>query len=135
MIKLGGLLLVIAVIFWLWCLFDALTSDARQVRLLPKLVWVVLIVLFVPVLGPAAWMLLGRPRGGVRPALPGGGSFGPFGSSGGNGGPGNIGGSGRPGRPGWPGRPGGSGSGSGSGSTGSIRPVGPDDDPDFLRGI
>ncbi|MEV5569531.1 PLD nuclease N-terminal domain-containing protein [Spirillospora sp. NPDC052269] len=47
---------------WLFCLLDVLTSDERDVRLLPKSVWL-LIALLGFVLGSVLWLLAGRPRG------------------------------------------------------------------------
>ncbi|MDQ1742728.1 MAG: hypothetical protein QOE23_1067 [Pseudonocardiales bacterium] len=92
LLKLGGLFFLLSVLFWLWAIFDCLTSDDRRVRNLPKWVWLVVVLVFLE-FGALAWALLGRPRagqlvsGGKRPPQPGG------------------------------------------------RPVGPDDDPDFLRNI
>ncbi|MDQ1718660.1 MAG: hypothetical protein QOE89_2613 [Pseudonocardiales bacterium] len=133
MVKLGGLVFVAALLFWLWAIFDSITSDKARVRSLPKPVWVVLIVIlveFAPI-AALAWVLFGRPRGeNQNPFARPPGSFGPIGGAFG----GRWGGSGS-------GRPGSGGSGSGgSGSGGSGRrpkgrPVGPDDDPDFLKGI
>jgi hypothetical protein len=43
-----------------YCLIDLWQADTDRVRGLPKLVWVLLIVL-VPLVGCVAWLLLGRP--------------------------------------------------------------------------
>ena len=48
----------------LYCLFDAIGVPRLAVRLLPKWLWLVLIVV-VPALGPAGWLTLGRPHGVV----------------------------------------------------------------------
>jgi hypothetical protein len=70
--------------------------------------WLVLIIL-VPFLGPVSWLVASRTEGGS-------------GSSSGGEGTGA--------------RRGGSGSGGGpAGGPRTSRPVGPDDDPDFLRGL
>lgn len=42
-----------------YCFFDVIRTDAERVGSLDKLVWMVVVLL--PVLGPAAWLLLGRP--------------------------------------------------------------------------
>ncbi|MFC5184302.1 PLD nuclease N-terminal domain-containing protein [Actinomadura harenae] len=57
-----ALIAVVLVGGWLFCLLDVLTSDERQVRLLPKPVWL-LIALLGFVLGSVLWLLAGRPRG------------------------------------------------------------------------
>jgi len=60
------LLFVAMLVFWIWSLFDCISTNAAMCRNLPKLVWVILIVLF-GALGTLAWLLLGRPqRSGSR---------------------------------------------------------------------
>ena len=81
-----------------YCLLDAVQTDGSDMRNLPKVAWILLVVLF-PVVGPVAWLLGGRPRRGSTP----------------HGGP--------------PQR------GQGRGGQGRPRPRGPDDDPDFLKGL
>ncbi|GII81331.1 hypothetical protein Sru01_63130 [Sphaerisporangium rufum] len=49
--------------FWLYCLFDIVSSPEQDVRNLPKLLWVLVVVL-LPGLGGMLWLLLGRPLGG-----------------------------------------------------------------------
>jgi hypothetical protein len=46
----------------LYALLDVLLGDATDQRALPKPAWV-LVVLIVPVVGPVAWFVLGRPTG------------------------------------------------------------------------
>lgn len=66
-------LLVLAV--WIYAFIDCLNTPEKEVRNLPKLVWVAIIVLFGSVLfGPLAWFLGGRPRG--RPVIAGEGQGG-----------------------------------------------------------
>ncbi|MFF4413363.1 PLDc N-terminal domain-containing protein [Streptosporangium sp. NPDC001559] len=56
--------------FWLYCLFDAITTPDEDARNLPKLLWVI-IVLLLPVAGGVFWLLLGRPSAsGARGTLP-----------------------------------------------------------------
>ena len=63
--------------FWLFCLFDVITTDESQVRNLSKLWWVVIVLLFV-VVGSVMWLVAGRPQGAGAPRLPskGGGTAG-----------------------------------------------------------
>src|SRR5690606_3625852 len=71
----------------IYALVDCIQTDESKVRGIPKLIWIILIVL-ITFVGPIAWLIAGKER-----QLPGRG----------------------------PARPRG--------------PLGPDDDPDFLRGI
>lgn len=49
---------------WVFCIFDVTASEPTIVRNLPKLVWL-LIVIILPDVGSIAWLILGRPRGAV----------------------------------------------------------------------
>jgi hypothetical protein len=57
---LRGLLIVVALVVWMYSVFDVIRSDAASVRYLHKLIWLVLVLLFTPI-GPLAWLFLGRP--------------------------------------------------------------------------
>jgi hypothetical protein len=52
----GGLILLA---LWLVCLIDVIVVDESRVKHLPKVLWV-LIVLLVPDLGSLAWLIIGR---------------------------------------------------------------------------
>ena len=58
---------------WLYCIVDVITTDESQVRHLPKLLWLV-IVLFIPDIGSIIWLVAGRPEKASlphrRPGLP-----------------------------------------------------------------
>ncbi len=84
-----------------YALIECIQTQDEQVRNLPKLIWILLIVI-APLVGGLAWLIAGRPQS----ILPGGGP----------------GGQGRQG----PGR---------SPQNRPQAPRGPDDDPDFLRGL
>jgi len=56
-----GVPILILVLLWLYCLFDAISADAGRVRNLPKAAWVV-IVLLLPDIGSVLWLVAGRPR-------------------------------------------------------------------------
>jgi hypothetical protein len=60
MVRLLPLLLILA--FSLYALIDCLARDEDEIRALPKVIWVLIILLFMP-LGPVAWFIAGRPRG------------------------------------------------------------------------
>lgn len=51
---------VLSLALTVYCLIDCLQTDEALIRNLPKLLWVVLILLF-PVVGPVAWLVAGRP--------------------------------------------------------------------------
>lgn len=53
------LLFLIPLILAVYALVDLVQTDDEQVRGLPKLIWVLLIVLTSPV-GPLAWLIAGR---------------------------------------------------------------------------
>jgi hypothetical protein len=90
------LLYALPIILAIYALVDLVQTPDEDVQGLPKLLWVVLIVL-VWVIGPAAWLLAGkRGRSFLPPLTPR--------AAGGPGGP-------------------------------PSRPLAPDDDPDFLRGL
>jgi hypothetical protein len=74
---LGGLLLVALVLLWLWALYDVITVEPSQARHLPKILWIIVVIIFIPPapLGAVLWVLLGRPRQPTattsgRPAAP-----------------------------------------------------------------
>jgi hypothetical protein len=79
-----GVLALVELGLLVFCLVDCVQTPRASVRTLPKLVWVLLIVVF-PLVGSIAWLVAGRAERRGRP--PGG------------------------------------------------RTRGPDDDPDFLRGL
>ncbi|HEU5037594.1 MAG TPA: PLD nuclease N-terminal domain-containing protein [Nocardioides sp.] len=58
------LLGVVALALWVFCLVDAIGSPADRIRNLPKVAWV-LLILFFPLVGSIAWLVAGRPDGGV----------------------------------------------------------------------
>jgi hypothetical protein len=57
----GRIVLVVAVIgLGVYAFVQALQADASQIRVMPRWLWVAVILAF-PVVGPAAWILTGRP--------------------------------------------------------------------------
>lgn len=73
MIRLLPWLLTIAVT--VYAVVDCIQSDDAQVRGLPKLLWLLLILLF-PIVGAIAWFIAGRPQRGTAGG-PGRGPGGP----------------------------------------------------------
>src|SRR5690606_36570181 len=61
MVWLGGLITLLTIVLWVYAFFDALTCPAEEVRTLPKVLWLLIIVLFA-VVGPLLWLFLGRPH-------------------------------------------------------------------------
>ena len=73
----GRLLIVLAMLtLQIYALVDLVRADSAQVRTFPKPVW--FLVWLVPVVGPVAWLFLGRPSVGPSPGGggPGGGGIG-----------------------------------------------------------
>jgi hypothetical protein len=62
---LRGVPVLLLVLLWLYCLFDAISADPARVRNLSKGFWVV-IVLLLPDVGSILWLVAGRPQGPAR---------------------------------------------------------------------
>jgi hypothetical protein len=69
MIRLLPWLLTIAVT--VYAVVDCIQTDDAQVRGLPKLLWLLLILLF-PIVGSIAWFIAGRPQRGTAGRGPSG---------------------------------------------------------------
>jgi hypothetical protein len=65
----GGLSGLLMTALWVFCVIDALSTPAEAMRNLPKIAWVVVVLLF-PLIGSVAWLVAGRPAGSVRADLP-----------------------------------------------------------------
>jgi Phospholipase_D-nuclease N-terminal len=52
---------LVTLVLWLYCLFDAITTPDAVCRNLPKIVWVLIVLLF-PLIGSIAWLVAGRPQ-------------------------------------------------------------------------
>jgi hypothetical protein len=61
-VLLRGVPVLLVVLFWLYCLFDAIGADETRVRNLPKTAWVFIVLIGFDV-GAIAWLIGGRPRG------------------------------------------------------------------------
>lgn len=69
MARLYVLLFLVQIILAVLALISCLSAEEGEIRALPRLVWV-LIILFFPLIGSIAWFLAGRP---VREGASGGG--------------------------------------------------------------
>jgi hypothetical protein len=54
----GGLALI-AFAVWVFCIIDVITTPEEQCRNLPKLLWLLLVILLVDI-GSIAWLIAGR---------------------------------------------------------------------------
>lgn len=61
----GGALFVVELCLVVYCVLSIITTPDEQVRNLPKLLWLVLVLLF-PIVGGVAWLVAGRPQGPAR---------------------------------------------------------------------
>jgi Phospholipase_D-nuclease N-terminal len=111
-----GFFAVLWIAVWIYGAIDALFAESARVRVMPKAVWVILILLF-SCFAAIPWFIWGRPKRTVGSG-PTGVGFRRPGQAGGRVGP-TAGGWQLGGAP--PGRRSG--------------PTAPDDDPDFLRGL
>ncbi|RVW05305.1 PLD nuclease N-terminal domain-containing protein [Rhodococcus xishaensis] len=60
---------LIVIILGVVCLVDVIVAEEHAVRNLPKVAWVV-VVLLMPLIGSALWIVAGRPAGGFAPRRP-----------------------------------------------------------------
>jgi hypothetical protein len=60
----GGAFFVVGLCLVVYCVLNIITTPDEQVRNLPKLLWL-LLVLFFPIVGGVAWLVAGRPQGPV----------------------------------------------------------------------
>lgn len=60
-----GLLGIVTLGLWIFCLVDVITTDESSCRNLPKLLWL-LLVLVVPLAGSICWLVAGRPQAATR---------------------------------------------------------------------
>jgi hypothetical protein len=64
MVLFDGAFGVIAFAVWVFCIIDVITTPSAQVRNLPKLLWLVIVILLVDI-GSIAWLIAGRDWGRV----------------------------------------------------------------------
>lgn len=52
---------IVTVVFLIFCLIDCIQTDTALVRNLPKVAWIILIII-LPLIGGVAWLVAGRPQ-------------------------------------------------------------------------
>ncbi len=63
----GGFFALAVLALWAYCIFDVISTDEALMRNMPKVLWLI-VVIVLPTVGSVAWLLLGRPEGaGLRP--------------------------------------------------------------------
>lgn len=60
MLKIEGLLALLSLGLGIYCLIEVISTPDHQVRNLPKIGWILLVLLF-PLVGSIAWLAVGRP--------------------------------------------------------------------------
>jgi hypothetical protein len=68
MIRFVVVAVAIQIVLLVWALFDIYFTPADRIRRYPRRVWV--LIAFINIIGPIAWMVWGRPQ---RPKRGGGG--------------------------------------------------------------
>ena len=64
-----GALFIVELGLLIYCVLDIVTTPPEAVRNLPKLVWLVLVVIF-PLVGGIAWLVAGRAVGSATASMP-----------------------------------------------------------------
>lgn len=64
-----GVLSLIVLGLWIFCLLDVISTDEYACRNLSKVVWI-LLVLFFPFIGSIAWLVAGRPQADATSSMP-----------------------------------------------------------------
>jgi hypothetical protein len=61
----GGVLALVEIVLLVYCVLNIVTTPEAEVRNLPKLLWLLLVVV-LPLVGGIAWLIAGRPQGRAR---------------------------------------------------------------------
>ena len=61
----GGVLALVEIVLLVYCVLNIITTPEGEVRNLPKLLWLLLVVV-LPLVGGIAWLIAGRPQGPAR---------------------------------------------------------------------
>jgi Phospholipase_D-nuclease N-terminal len=60
-VRLWGIVGLLGFLLWVYCIFDVIAADESLVRNLPKMLWLI-IVIITNAVGAVAWLALGRPE-------------------------------------------------------------------------
>ena len=60
MILFDGVGALIALGVWIFCIIDVIVTDEADIKYMPKIVWLILVILLVDI-GSIVWLLLGHP--------------------------------------------------------------------------
>ena len=60
--------LILILVLSIYCWIEIAQSESRHVRQLPRGLWALLVC--VPLVGPVAWLVYGRPNGTSKPPAP-----------------------------------------------------------------
>jgi hypothetical protein len=61
MLIIRGVITLVVIGLWLYCVLDVITTQPAQIRNMPKLLWL-LVVILLPTVGSLLWLIAGRPR-------------------------------------------------------------------------
>jgi Phospholipase_D-nuclease N-terminal len=61
MLIIRGVVTLLLIGLWLYCVLDVITTQPAQIRNMPKLLWLVVVIL-LPTVGSLLWLIAGRPR-------------------------------------------------------------------------
>jgi hypothetical protein len=63
----GGIVGIGFLVLWLYCIYDVITTDDAIIRHLPKVVWLLIVIVLADI-GSILWLGLGRPQVWTRQA-------------------------------------------------------------------
>ncbi len=69
MLLLNGVLGLIVLALWIFCVLDVISTNEDACRNLGKTLWIIL-VLFFPLVGSIAWLVAGRPQSTATASMP-----------------------------------------------------------------
>ena len=69
MLLMDGVLGLVVLGLWIFCLFDVISTDEYACRNLSKTWWLIL-VLFFPLIGSIVWLVAGRPEANPTASMP-----------------------------------------------------------------
>jgi hypothetical protein len=57
----GAVVAIGFLVLWIYCIYDVITTDDAIIRHLPKMVWLIVVILLADI-GSLLWLALGRPQ-------------------------------------------------------------------------